>query len=54
MSLLLDKTGHFVKILRNREDGIQINPYDFLLYSRVLYCGSCTQLFDIIGGYGSR
>jgi hypothetical protein len=33
MSLLLDKTGHFVRIQRNREDGLQINPHNFLLYT---------------------
>ena len=33
MSLLLDKTGHFVRLQRNRKAGLQKNPHDFLLYS---------------------
>jgi hypothetical protein len=39
MSLLLDKTGHFVGIQPNREDGLQINPHDFLLYSITIQMG---------------
>jgi hypothetical protein len=44
MSLLLDKTGHFVRIQRNREDGLQINPHDFLLYS----------VSSVLNGMGKR
>jgi hypothetical protein len=44
MSLLLDKTGHFVRIQWNREDGLQINPHDFLLYS----------VSSVLNGMGKR
>jgi hypothetical protein len=37
MSLLLDKTGHFVRPQSNRENGLQINPPNFLLYAHYYY-----------------
>ena len=33
MSLILDKTGHFVRPQHDRQAGLQINPHDFFLYS---------------------
>jgi hypothetical protein len=50
MSLLLDKTGHFVRIQRNREDGLQINPHNFLLYAHYYYPNPARDMFKGISG----